>query len=201
MSAIRELIREVYKEAWRAGRLAGINHEGADGWKNGYRGCVAIAAAEAELAAREGEPERGQTHAPPQALFADSFPPPLFLPDDVLAAAQKVTEWAASRGLKAYELCGIRNRWPEPQAARWQPIESAPKDGTLILAWFRAQTYYPAHIGLSRWWEGDKFNAPNWADGGGLGEPTHWQPLPAPPEGDDAQAPEEAAERDVAAPD
>lgn len=65
----------------------------------------------------------------------------------------------------------------------WQPIETAPKDGTWIL------TYRPKEHGISihetRWqksFSGDKYQ---W---GGVGssfpensQPTHWKPLPKPP--------------------
>jgi hypothetical protein len=60
-----------------------------------------------------------------------------------------------------------------PQAA-WQPIETAPKDGTRILATIidRPQNTYVVRYRESSW------------QAGPLGEwvayPTHWQPLPAP---------------------
>lgn len=73
----------------------------------------------------------------------------------------------------------------------WQPIETAPRDGTSILLW----TASGPVIG---WWEtGREFlNSPHFNDWskGMLGEgtghdmgfdrvyaPTHWLPLPAPP--------------------
>lgn len=52
----------------------------------------------------------------------------------------------------------------------WQPIETAPKDGTRILGWRRGQIYP-----LIVWWD----TAAQWW---GLHmPPTRWQPLPAPP--------------------
>ena len=68
-------------------------------------------------------------------------------------------------------------------AQRWQPIETAPRDGTRILfytphdpetGWleFVAESHYDKH-GLV-----DTFVS-QWQDGL---EPTHWMPLPDPPE-------------------
>ena len=66
----------------------------------------------------------------------------------------------------------------------WQPIETAPKDGTKILIWGRGGAR------VVRWSLGP-YNRKtrrydeDWADGGMFGfEPTHWQPLPAPPKQD-----------------
>lgn len=62
----------------------------------------------------------------------------------------------------------------------WQPIETAPKDGTEILA------YRKRDVKSCRWkgdcWGGDGWTYP--PAEGMLGEhaPTHWKPLPAPPE-------------------
>jgi hypothetical protein len=58
---------------------------------------------------------------------------------------------------------------------RWLPIESAPKDGTLILAYYEAWCA-PAY-GVIR------FCAGSWIDAFDIewGTPTHWQPLPPPP--------------------
>jgi len=62
----------------------------------------------------------------------------------------------------------------------WQPIETAPKDGTDILVAF------PKNVGwlqIVRWWE--KKTGFQWVDGYTCkriwNSPTHWQPLPPPP--------------------
>ena len=61
---------------------------------------------------------------------------------------------------------------------KWQPIETAPKDGTHVLLW------------PSPYWGGDSLSGgyatahKRWfADGSGSEtiSPTHWQPLPPPP--------------------
>ena len=60
----------------------------------------------------------------------------------------------------------------------WQPIETAPKDGTEIILcdmnWPRVDGYRPRKIGL--------FYAGKWLINGGSWEPTHWMPLPPPPQ-------------------
>jgi hypothetical protein len=60
----------------------------------------------------------------------------------------------------------------------WQPISTAPKDGRwLLVTWLgeahrvEAMKYLPESNDWM-WWEGDC----------ALDPPTHWQPLPAPPE-------------------
>lgn len=67
----------------------------------------------------------------------------------------------------------------------WQPIESAPKDGTHILLANKAGTSeggwlsdidhgadWEGQIGMAGWWRADGTDWPN----------SHWQPLPDPPE-------------------
>ena len=69
----------------------------------------------------------------------------------------------------------------------WQPIETAPKDGTRILAWnseygareTKSETYREGSIGFSegrtdRWWEWLEPQN-NWSL---KWSPTHWMPLP-----------------------
>lgn len=70
----------------------------------------------------------------------------------------------------------------------WQPIETAPKDGTQVIAqWPSYSKHVVAHVGAVQWknewyelggrmWDGW------WCVGGGLPakEPTHWQPFPNP---------------------
>ena len=65
----------------------------------------------------------------------------------------------------------------------WQPIESAPKDGTRVLLWTGNLSALPtgtemvwsATVG---WW--DREMSHQWIHGSGV-DPTHWMPLPAPP--------------------
>ena len=65
----------------------------------------------------------------------------------------------------------------------WRDISSAPKDGTPILTCIAGPTYYAR----SGWWDDE---VKGWAvgekaDGGKIYmvlPPTHWMPLPEPPE-------------------
>lgn len=68
----------------------------------------------------------------------------------------------------------------------WQPIETAPKDGTEILV---ARAGYGMAVVSFR--DGEWCNAGEWCFAGDVGwggsmdvEPTHWMPLPEPPSGD-----------------
>lgn len=66
----------------------------------------------------------------------------------------------------------------------WQPIETAPKDGTAILIW---DTYVHdlSMPVVGSWVEntdyGGEFEWEHWKSGGVLYNPTHWMPLPTPP--------------------
>jgi len=61
--------------------------------------------------------------------------------------------------------------------AVWQPIATAPKDGTQVLL-FRAGKSM-----VQGWWNrGGAFHMPHWSTPSGLFDPTHWRPLPPPPE-------------------
>jgi len=70
---------------------------------------------------------------------------------------------------------------PPPQEHGWQPIETAPKDGTEIIALVSGRPYF-----VSWTTHGTQHAEPWWRDreAYGLTEPTHWIPLPvlaAPP--------------------
>jgi hypothetical protein len=62
----------------------------------------------------------------------------------------------------------------------WQPIETAPKDGTVILVWSRRLGMLPAFFGRT-----DEINPPAWHGGhcrvNHIDQPTHWMRLPEPP--------------------
>ena len=66
-------------------------------------------------------------------------------------------------------------------AAAWQPIETAPRDGTKFLAYEQRNVlYYPC------WWNCDFTNWEGWQDDwDSEPEPSHWMPLPLPPKGKD----------------
>lgn len=63
--------------------------------------------------------------------------------------------------------------------SEWQPIETAPRDGTRVLVYFaRGGT-----MGLAYYSESavDGFNWFDDADDAACGHPTYWMPLPEPP--------------------
>lgn len=69
----------------------------------------------------------------------------------------------------------------------WQPIETAPKDGTPIMAYQPGGTYgngiaFPASVGMAHWCEADALNPAHWEGPYNPRDyPTHWMPLPDPP--------------------
>lgn len=82
------------------------------------------------------------------------------------------------------------------RAAHWKPIESAPKDGTAILLtngkdvaeghWYFEEGGTTEHRDLDGRYidqtESDGYDGWLDWDGGMQPDPTHWMPLPAPPE-------------------
>ncbi|MXP42945.1 DUF551 domain-containing protein [Allopontixanthobacter sediminis] len=59
----------------------------------------------------------------------------------------------------------------------WQPIETAPKDGTEVLLYYPKQGFWAEHWAVNSF---QRFERRGW-DMGRI--PTHWQPLPAAPKG------------------
>ena len=67
----------------------------------------------------------------------------------------------------------------------WQPIETAPKDGTQFLAFeiFTAFEEPLPRTFIAQWWPGNELNRADWTDSSSMYcTPTHWMPLPAAPE-------------------
>lgn len=72
----------------------------------------------------------------------------------------------------------------EPQQDEWQPIDTAPRDGTRILGWcgnytdicYLENKWIDSAVGLQKVWMTDSC-----VDFGGYENPTHWMPLPNPP--------------------
>ncbi len=61
----------------------------------------------------------------------------------------------------------------------WQPIETAPRDGSRFLAFQRGD----GDQRFECWWQDDFGIWSGWMDDwDGEPEPTHWMPLPTPPE-------------------
>lgn len=127
-------------------------------------------------------------------------------------------EWRipACRGVLEYALAAIA-ALPDPEieglalteticrekvSEGWQPIETAPKDGTDILAWcvHPNAKYTDALVGFTDWqapvvtrWI--EHNGGEWTRDGLFGEYTHWRPLPAPPRASPSAAMEGGRER------
>jgi len=75
-------------------------------------------------------------------------------------------------------------RGTEGSTMNWRPIETAPKDGTEVLVLAVYDDGPPAYAVAA--WDGEE-----WRDVGDIGwggmhgednQPTHWMPLPAPPD-------------------
>lgn len=109
--------------------------------------------------------------------------PPLPEPDMGHQKAPDDCEWETSysaEAMRAYAAEAVR------VAQGWRPIETAPKDGTQILAW--APDFYPGFYGVAEWAEKQDWRPEtvagwfwNYAT-----RPTHWMPLPTPPQADQA---------------
>lgn len=72
-------------------------------------------------------------------------------------------------------------------SAGWQPIETAPKDGTRVLLWI---THFNARFSknpIAEGWEAvcigawTEHNGGGWQWGGLCGDVINWMPLPEPP--------------------
>ncbi|WP_409021373.1 DUF551 domain-containing protein [Dyadobacter sp. CY261] len=62
----------------------------------------------------------------------------------------------------------------------WQPIETAPKDGTEVLGWDGVNRFTCRY---KKWGNWDLLVCGSYA-GDGDCFPTHWMPLPSPPKDD-----------------
>lgn len=72
--------------------------------------------------------------------------------------------------------------------SQWRPIETAPKDGTPVLVARNLDDWWGWNVGWATW-EGEGYVS-GWVSRGfgetpgnlGLAHPTHWMPLPPPPQ-------------------
>ena len=55
----------------------------------------------------------------------------------------------------------------------WRTIDSAPKNGTLVFAYWRQNHMETAYFKRGSWWGA--------VDSEEMNDPTHWMPLPKPP--------------------
>ena len=75
--------------------------------------------------------------------------------------------------------------------SEWQPIETAPRDGTPVLLWdlWSPWKELPCNVVVARWFINEKFTYWQLVDsatadeypGNNAIDPTHWMPLPEPP--------------------
>lgn len=64
--------------------------------------------------------------------------------------------------------------------SEWQPISTAPKDGTdILLGMYRPEFVDP--IVMNSCWLDREERGGHWMDWDGCPTPTHWMPLPEPP--------------------
>lgn len=86
------------------------------------------------------------------------------------------------RGETMAESIAAWNRRAIPSPSAWRTMESAPKDGTSIIGYQATEGDFHKCMGVVWSWEAKDY----WhcADYPGL-QPTHWQPLPSPPESAD----------------
>jgi hypothetical protein len=70
------------------------------------------------------------------------------------------------------------NGYSEAKNDGWQPIETAPMDGTEILTWHKNNDTAYLSVFNDGWWVSDCF-PDTWTEY--LLEPTNWMPLPEPP--------------------
>lgn len=68
-----------------------------------------------------------------------------------------------------------RDSYDDADDGRWQPIGTAPKDGTLLLVWAPGVEGLNAIFSLCAWHDEAGFCIDE------LRQPTHWMPLPEPP--------------------
>ena len=72
----------------------------------------------------------------------------------------------------------------KPAGGEWLPIESAPRDGSRILltGWHGKDVKLWCGVGYGHFYKpGNRFEYDGYQFGNPDHQPTHWQPLPAPP--------------------
>ena len=96
--------------------------------------------------------------------------------DEAMADAIRWAEEYAPEIVANIEMIGAMLK-----RSQWQPIETAPRDGTKVLLCHSgyAHPYYDRDR-TPRVWV-DFFRAGSWYNTAPSGQPTHWRPLPAPP--------------------
>jgi hypothetical protein len=98
------------------------------------------------------------------------------------ALSGKYKDMSIREIIEAYEAAK-----PEQQTSRedelvgWQPIETAPKDGTKIIVYRpKADTGYIPHVGMDYWMK-TSYGSYCWGKSRIDTKPTHWMPFPPSP--------------------
>lgn len=86
-------------------------------------------------------------------------------------AADRIAADAAKIASLETERAQLRSRETQEPTEAWQPIETAPKDGTWqVVAHFDSKCFY--------FWHRARFLRGKWRTGNGVVIPSHWLPLP-----------------------
>lgn len=116
-------------------------------------------------------------------MGAPAMTPPAAGWDAEAAARELEREWmlasslAEQRAIIARHLTVARSTVPSAEAMQWQPIVTAPRDGTIVLLWWPHWNNLRPIIGcyhLEMWIASERLS-----DGP---DPTHWMPLPVAPD-------------------
>jgi hypothetical protein len=94
-------------------------------------------------------------------------------------------EWRDEAELKRLAFLGMSERLDAMAAyniQHWEPIEAAPTDGTYVFVFAKAHQITPCNMDVARWAKAYDGTNAGWYGGSGRLFPTHWMPLPAPPE-------------------
>lgn len=107
---------------------------------------------------------------------------------EALKALDRLCNMASGQAGQDFS-CAKVDYWTVKDAInnKWQPIETAPRDGTEIIVINDSKGGYctePYQIGVATW--GQSLSKVRWTstvccDGVSYFQPTHWMPLPAPP--------------------
>jgi hypothetical protein len=80
----------------------------------------------------------------------------------------------------AQKLAEARLKLEELEKGKWQPIDTAPKDGTRVLGWCNAGNDRDCRLTME--WNADRSRWIVSLNAFWEFDPTHWQPLPSPPQ-------------------
>lgn len=99
--------------------------------------------------------------------------------DSLIAAmCRAVDQPNAAEQAIALDQSLARSGWAIVPAVEWQPIKTAPKDETRVLGWDGKYQFVMYWRGADHQPHQDK---PGWHEQIYRRDPSHWQPLPAPP--------------------